>query len=179
MKILFYGDSITDMNRFREIQDHKAFGYGMGYPLFIAGELRCENPEKYQIVNRGIGGNRIVDLYARIKVDMWNHAPDVLSILIGVNDIWHELDGDNGVDIERFDVVQVGLKVDVEAVAGFVSAFDCGLAVFSCSGGASYSPKEEVLDGLSEVGVEIARTDINGRVSVTIKDGAYTVEKER
>ena len=103
MKILFYGDSITDMNRFREIQDHKAFGYGMGYPLFIAGELRCENPEKYQIVNRGIGGNRIVDLYARIKVDMWNHAPDVLSILIGVNDIWHELDGDNGVDIERFD----------------------------------------------------------------------------
>lgn len=105
MKILFYGDSITDMGRNREDQSHPAYQYGVGYPNFVAGELRCENPEKYQIINRGISGNRIVDLYARIKIDVWNHEPDVLSILIGINDIWHEFDAHNGVEIDRWEKV--------------------------------------------------------------------------
>jgi sugar fermentation stimulation protein A len=46
-----------------------------------------------------------VDLYARIKKDVWNLQPDVLSILIGVNDVWHELDGGNGVDLVRFEKI--------------------------------------------------------------------------
>lgn len=105
MKILFYGDSITDMGRDRESPDHKAFGYGVGYPNFIAGELLYKDPEKYFIINRGISGNKIVDLYARIKADVWNHRPDVLSILIGVNDVWHEIGSENGVDIKRWEKV--------------------------------------------------------------------------
>lgn len=105
MKIVFYGDSITDMGRSKETPEHKAFGYGVGYPNFIAGDLLCENPETYEIVNRGIGGNRIVDLYARIKADVWNHNPDVLSVLIGVNDVWHEINHNNGVDIVRWEKV--------------------------------------------------------------------------
>ena len=44
-----------------------------------------------------------MDLYARIKADVWNHEPDLLSILIGVNDVWHEWGAKNGVEIERFD----------------------------------------------------------------------------
>ena len=104
MKILFYGDSITDMGRDRE-SEHPAFKMGIGYPNFIAGELHFNEPNRYEIVNRGISGNRIVDLYARIKVDVWNHNPDVLSILIGVNDVWHEWSVQNGVEIERWEKV--------------------------------------------------------------------------
>lgn len=102
MKILFYGDSITDMGRDRE-ENTPAFSYGVGYPLFVAGTLYSENANEYKIVNRGISGNRVVDLYARIKQDVWNHAPDVWSILIGVNDVWHEIEHNNGVDIKRWE----------------------------------------------------------------------------
>lgn len=105
-KILFFGDSITDMGRNREFTNPNQVGsYGHGYPIFVASNLYKENPNKYQIINRGIGGNRIVDLYARIKSDVWNLQPDVLSILIGINDIWHELEFNNGVDVVRFEKV--------------------------------------------------------------------------
>ena len=98
MKILLYGDSITDAGR-----EASWTQIGVGYPAYIAGELLAENPEKYEVVNRGISGNRIVDLYARIKRDVWNHKPDVFSILIGINDIWHGLNDDpNDVELERF-----------------------------------------------------------------------------
>lgn len=104
MKIVLFGDSITDMARSREI-DHQAFGYGVGYANYVASTLMSENPEKYNIINRGIGGHRVVDLYARIKADVWNLNPDVISILIGINDVWHEIFCGNGVDIERFERV--------------------------------------------------------------------------
>ncbi|MBQ5926501.1 MAG: GDSL family lipase, partial [Clostridia bacterium] len=61
MRILFYGDSITDMNRNRDA-DFSFNSYGYGYPIFVAGDLYFNEPEKYEIINRGIGGNRIVDL---------------------------------------------------------------------------------------------------------------------
>lgn len=104
MKILFLGDSITDMGRNREF-DYHAMGYGVGFVNNVASALMYQNPEKYDIINRGISGNRVVDLYARIKVDVWNYTPDVISVLIGVNDVWHEIFGDNGVDIQRFEKV--------------------------------------------------------------------------
>lgn len=106
MKILFYGDSITDMRRNRE--ENKStdiFGYGSGYPMFVAGSLYGENPQKYEVINRGIGGNRVVDLYARIKSDVWNLQPDVLSVLIGINDVASEIYDRNGVEIDRFEKV--------------------------------------------------------------------------
>jgi len=105
MKILFYGDSITDMNRFRDHEDGSVYSYGVGYTNFVVGELTCEDPTKYECINRGISGNRVVDLYARIKIDVWNHKPDVLSILIGVNDVWHEISRENGVELDRWERV--------------------------------------------------------------------------
>jgi lysophospholipase L1-like esterase len=104
MKIVFFGDSITDMGRNRDM-DGKAFGYGVGYVNGVSSTLKYENPEKYEIINRGIGGHRVVDLYARIKADVWNHNPDVVSVLIGINDIWHEINNKNGVDLKRFETV--------------------------------------------------------------------------
>ena len=66
------------------------------------GVLGFESPNQYRILNRGISGNRIVDLYARVKADCINLNPDVMSILIGVNDVWHEFDYNNGVEAEKF-----------------------------------------------------------------------------
>ncbi|MEA4824461.1 MAG: SGNH/GDSL hydrolase family protein [Clostridiaceae bacterium] len=104
MRILFQGDSITDVGRTRE--DGRTTSLGQGYPLMIAGDLGAAFPGKYEFYNRGISGDRVVDLYARVKRDCWNLNPDVLSILIGVNDVWHEAaDVHNGVDAERFEKI--------------------------------------------------------------------------
>ena len=97
-RILFQGDSITDAGRSREDDKH----LGIGYPRFVSGELALDNPGEYEFFNRGIGGNRIVDIYARIKKDLINLKPDVMSILIGINDVWHEVGEQNGVDAEKF-----------------------------------------------------------------------------
>lgn len=104
MKIVFFGDSITDMSRNKEA-DFEYNSYGFGYPLVVCSKMSEEDPTKHEIINRGISGNRTVDLYARIKKDVWNLQPDVLSILIGVNDVWHELGSQNGVELERFEQV--------------------------------------------------------------------------
>ena len=102
MKIVFFGDSITDAGK---CEEYFEYTYGQGFLGFIAGQLLSENPLKYQILNRGIGGNKSVDLYARIKQHVWEEAPDVLSILVGVNDLWHDLFHARGVDIVRFEKV--------------------------------------------------------------------------
>ena len=99
MKILFQGDSITDAIRSREQDEYM----GSGYATMVAGELGCKYPGECEFVNRGISGNRIVDVYARIKCDIINLKPDVMSLLIGVNDVWHETgDSPNGVDADKF-----------------------------------------------------------------------------
>ncbi len=103
MKILYMGDSITDVGR--NTTHGSLVSIGQGYALMTAARLAADHPEKFTFVNNGISGHRVVDLYARIKVDVWNHAPDVLSILVGVNDVWHEIMYQNGVDAERFEHV--------------------------------------------------------------------------
>lgn len=100
--ILFQGDSITDCGRKRE----DITSTGMGYMHMVKGQLGCEYPGAYEFINKGISGNRIVDVYARIKADIINLKPDIMSILIGVNDVWHELGGDhNGVAVEKFEKI--------------------------------------------------------------------------
>ena len=96
--ILFQGDSITDAGRSREDDSN----LGLGYPTLVKSELGYENPGQYIFYNRGVGGDRIIDLYARIKKDIINLKPDYLSILIGVNDVWHEFAINNGVSNEKY-----------------------------------------------------------------------------
>ena len=64
---------------------------GTGYPLLVSAELGFQNPGKYTFIDKGISGNRTVDIYARIKCDIINLKPDIMSLLIGVNDVWHEI----------------------------------------------------------------------------------------
>ena len=116
MKILFFGDSITDAVRAKEESiSFPNTALGVGYVMQIAGRLFEKDPTGYEIVNRGISGNRIVDLYARIKKDVWNEQPELLSILVGINDIWHEVMRQNGVDPERFEKVYRMLIEDTQA----------------------------------------------------------------
>lgn len=109
--ILFQGDSITDSSRVRDCEPYD----GMGYPRFVKGELGVEYPNEYNCLNRGVSGDRIVDVYARMKADILNLKPDVMSILIGVNDVWHELEVANGVATDRFFKVYSMLIEDVKA----------------------------------------------------------------
>ena len=85
-KVLFMGDSITDAMRDKDSDAYM----GAGYATMAAGVLGRKEPYAYEFMNRGISGNRIVDLHARIRKDMINLQPDYISILIGVNDVWHE-----------------------------------------------------------------------------------------
>ena len=98
--ILFQGDSIPDCGRGNTIS-----GFGDGYAFLTIAQLGFENAGEYLFYNRGISGNRIVDLYARIKSDIINLKPDYMSILIGVNDVWHEFGRQNGVDAEKFEKI--------------------------------------------------------------------------
>jgi len=100
-RILFQGDSITDCSRKRE----NFYGMGNGYPNLVKASLGMDRPGEFEFVNRGISGNRIVDLYARMKIDLINLAPDYLSIYIGVNDVWHEIAKDNGVATPKFEKI--------------------------------------------------------------------------
>lgn len=105
--ILFQGDSITDCGRDKE----KHTNNGRGYPHLVNAYLSCTQPEDYTCINRGISGNRVVDLYARIKIDMINLQPDYMSILIGINDVWHEYTRKNGVAADKFEMVY-GLMIE-------------------------------------------------------------------
>ena len=102
--ILFQGDSITDCGRVRDNARSVSQALGQGYPTLIAARVKNNDwSKKYNFINRGISGDRVVDLYARWKRDALNLRPDVISILIGVNDTWHEQNYGNGVEPERYD----------------------------------------------------------------------------
>ena len=110
-RILFQGDSITDVDRSYNSDENM----GHGYATLTAAQLGYEEAGKVEFFNRGVSGNRIVDVYARIKRDIINLKPDVMSILIGVNDVWHEVDIQNGVDAEKYYKIYSMLVEEIKA----------------------------------------------------------------
>jgi lysophospholipase L1-like esterase len=91
--ILFQGDSITDARRKRDDKEFNSpAALGTGYAFMAASELLLLNPDKnLKIYNKGISGNKVYQLAERWDADCLDLQPDVLSILIGVNDFWHTL----------------------------------------------------------------------------------------
>ncbi len=84
-RILFQGDSITDGNRGRNTDPNHILGHG--YQFIIAAKYGAELAERnLTFMNRGISGNTVLDLEKRWQKDTLDLKPDVLSILIGVND---------------------------------------------------------------------------------------------
>ena len=107
--ILFQGDSITDSGRNREDNSYNnARALGSGYPMLAGAELLEKHASlNLKVFNKGISGNKVYQLAERWDADCLNLKPDILSILIGVNDIWHKLNGQyNGtVEIYRNDYI--------------------------------------------------------------------------
>jgi lysophospholipase L1-like esterase len=93
--ILFQGDSITDAGRDKEKElPNIARSFGLGYAFLAASALLKALPEKnLTIYNRGISGNKVYQLAERWQKDCLELKPDVLSIIIGVNDYWHKRNG--------------------------------------------------------------------------------------
>jgi len=93
--VLFQGDSITDCGRDRSVAAANVAGaLGTGYPLLVAAAALAAHPDGgLRFYNRGVSGNKVPDLAQRWTVDALTLQPDVLSILVGVNDFWHKLSG--------------------------------------------------------------------------------------
>ena len=90
MRILFQGDSITDAGR-----DKRNFhDLGNGYPKYAVAYIKSNHPDAdIEFINLGIGGNRTDQLFDRLYPDAISLQPDIISILIGINDVWHRYGG--------------------------------------------------------------------------------------
>ena len=86
IKYVFLGDSITDAER-----DHRNYhDMGLGYAKYASELISSNHPDKeFEFINFGINGHRTSQLFDRLYTDALVFEPDVISILIGVNDIWH------------------------------------------------------------------------------------------
>jgi len=106
MTILFQGDSITDARRQnrQNPNPNEQASMGNGYASMATAALLTSRPElNLSIYNRGISGNKVHQLDARWQKECLNYQPDVLSILIGVNDIWHGLNGRYDGTVETYE----------------------------------------------------------------------------
>jgi lysophospholipase L1-like esterase len=103
--VLFQGDSITDAGRKKggEPVPNDQPAMGSGYAWLAAADLLVDNPDwGLKIFNRGISGNKVYQLAERWDADCLDLKPNVLSILIGVNDIWHTLNGNYNGTLEKY-----------------------------------------------------------------------------
>lgn len=99
MKILFYGDSVTDCGR---IYDDPT-NLGLGYVKYTTESLLASFDDMdFEFINRGISGNRTCDLLARLDKDVIAHQPDIVTILIGINDTWRRFDMNDPTSAEQF-----------------------------------------------------------------------------
>ena len=86
IRVLFQGDSITDAGR----DKRNYYDLGDGYPKYAAELIKESYPDtEFEFINLGISGNRTSQLFDRFYTDAIALQPDVISILIGINDLWH------------------------------------------------------------------------------------------
>lgn len=109
-RILFQGDSITDGNRGRNADPNHILGHG--YVFIIAARHGAAFPDlKLDFINRGVSGNTVRDLEKRWPADTLTLKPDLLSVLIGVNDAGH------GVPLEEYEQTYDKLLADARAAS--------------------------------------------------------------
>jgi len=103
LRFLFQGDSITDGNRGRNDDPNHILGHG--YCFAVSSRIGADFPQYgFQFINRGIGGNTISDLEKRWQTDTLDLKPDVLSLLIGINDVNALVDNrENPLDANAFE----------------------------------------------------------------------------
>ena len=127
MKILFQGDSITDSNRdYGDIHD-----LGDGYAHYAAGFISEKYPEcTFEFVNQGINGNKTEDLLNRVQSDLVDIQPDIVSIMIGINDVWYYSEDrewlSNEVFEERYRTILEKIRQKTKAHHDIRAIFDAG-----------------------------------------------------
>ena len=128
-KILFFGDSITDCGRTKGVGP-LGDGYVKIFSELVASRLSLKNVE---VINQGIGGNRITDLLERWERDVLPHEPQNLVIQIGINDLWgHLFSPTGGVSPELFkqsyeqilSMVELDIKCRVALITPFLMSKD-------------------------------------------------------
>ncbi|KUH39608.1 MULTISPECIES: SGNH/GDSL hydrolase family protein [Streptomyces] len=102
--ILFQGDSVTDGGRDRSADADVNAALGHGYVHLVAARATARAPgHRWRFTNRGVAGDKVAELAARWQTDALDPAPDLLSILVGVNDAWRVVDGECGdIDAQGF-----------------------------------------------------------------------------
>ncbi len=132
--VLFQGDSITDAGRDRQRRggnDPRAFGFG--YAFLAGAAMLAALPDKgLRVYNRGVSGNKVPDLDRRWEPDALNMKPDILSILIGVNDIWHKLGGNYDGTVEQYEQGFVALLARTREALPEVQLVVCEPFVLRC-----------------------------------------------
>jgi lysophospholipase L1-like esterase len=92
-RILFIGDSVTDCGRARPVGVGSQGTLGSGYVAEVDAALtRMGLVPAAEVLNTGIGGNTVRDLFGRWDPDVLAHRPDWLSVMIGINDVWRMFD---------------------------------------------------------------------------------------
>lgn len=108
-KLLFFGDSITACGRDLDAPVYTKENVGEGFVRYIDTRLFVEHPYKFSVNNQGIGGHRVTDLEARIQKDVLDVNPDVVFMMIGINDVWRNFDGladpDDQVDLDTYKTI--------------------------------------------------------------------------
>ncbi len=133
--ILFQGDSITDAGRNRDqttlVNQQSAFG--SGYAWLAASQMLVTQPEdNLKCYNRGISGNKVYQLAERWQTDCLDIKPNLLSILIGVNDIWHKLSGQYDGTVEIYEKDYHALLSRTKAALPQVKLVVCEPFVLRC-----------------------------------------------
>lgn len=105
-RVLFQGDSITDARRARDLptKANTQAGFGSGYAWMATSQLLVTRPDlQLECFNRGVSGNKVFQLAERWQTDCLDLKPTVVSILIGVNDFWHKLNGNYDGTVEDYE----------------------------------------------------------------------------
>lgn len=115
IKLLFQGDSITDWRRNKE--DYHDLG--KGYAKYAAELLKIQHPDvEFEFIDLGIGGHETKDLESRLQQDFIDIQPDIVSILVGINDVFHYAEKgwlDNDLFEQRYRTILQALKDQTHA----------------------------------------------------------------
>ena len=133
--LLFQGDSITDAGRQnrKSPKPNDQASMGNGYAcMAAAGLLNSRANLKISIFNRGISGNKVHQLDARWQSDCLAHKPDILSILIGVNDIWHGFQGKYDGTVDRYEEDYLALVARTREALPDIQFVICEPFVLKC-----------------------------------------------
>lgn len=183
--VVFIGDSITEDGR--RLDDPTDLG--VGYVARVARQRRASGAEE-RTVNSGIGGNRAIDLVGRWDRDCLAHAPDLVSIHVGINDTWRRYDQGEATSTASFAAHYRGLVEQTVAVGArlvLIEPFLLPVAPGQASWREDLDPKIEVVRSLARefdatlVEADVAFTEQGGRTDpgALLHDGVHPTDAGR